>query len=348
MLTIFENHGAKLTVMAEIGQQWAHERVGESQGWATEITDAWESILKDVISRGFDVQLHLHPQRLNAKYIDGKWELDYTQWAISSLPTTTIREVVKEGKEHLERLLKVSDQGFECIAFRAGSYCIEPSEFVIEGLLASGMLCDSSVTKGMRDPRFYDYRDAESNILPWFASPREVKYQGLKSEGLLEIPICSFQELDIPLWRRFKDRKTTRELLRRYPSENRPILTNFPFDVEPAKSTILGSVTRQLSKVIRSRAVQLNYDQLGAKNFVDAVRGISSSAQLEPWEDQDVVIPIVATGHVKNIVDYDNIERLLEGLNKSLSDRAIHITLSDGVRGWMRQTAENPVKPDVS
>ena len=61
LLDVVEGHGAPLTVLAEIGQQWAHQRLGQQESWAHDIACAWESILQDTIRRGSDVQLHLHP-----------------------------------------------------------------------------------------------------------------------------------------------------------------------------------------------------------------------------------------------------------------------------------------------
>jgi hypothetical protein len=49
LLDVVEGYGAPLTVMAEIGQQWAHQRLGEHESWARDIACAWELILQDTI-----------------------------------------------------------------------------------------------------------------------------------------------------------------------------------------------------------------------------------------------------------------------------------------------------------
>jgi len=53
LLQTVEDHGAKLTVMAEVAQQWAHQRISPHAPWAREVVEAWESILrvKDVSTR---------------------------------------------------------------------------------------------------------------------------------------------------------------------------------------------------------------------------------------------------------------------------------------------------------
>src|SRR5262249_21791631 len=131
LLTALENHGAKLTVMAELGQQWAHLEIGEKESWAREIAQSWERTLAEVVKRGSDVQLHLHPQWLNAKHENGRWTLDLSRWSISSLDHQAIEAVLLKGKRYLESLLKGIDPDYECIAFRAGAYCIQPSNIVI-------------------------------------------------------------------------------------------------------------------------------------------------------------------------------------------------------------------------
>ena len=58
LLSTVENHSAKLTVMAEVAQQWAHQKIREQEPWADEVVFAWEAMLKETIRalKNFSVQ----------------------------------------------------------------------------------------------------------------------------------------------------------------------------------------------------------------------------------------------------------------------------------------------------
>lgn len=350
LLTTVENHGAKLTVMAEVGQQWAHQKICDRELWAGEVADSWESILKETIKRNSDVQLHLHPQWLNAKYGNNKWELDLKQWAISSLAPPEIEKVLREGKQYLDSLLQPVNPDYECIAFRAGAYCIQPSNIVIQKLLNVGMRCDTSVTKGMYNHSFFDYRDAYSNFLPWFVSQEDIKYKNQTNEGLLEIPIYSragfdFQVLTLISPRLFYlirfgvliseqdknwhvERRKVRD--RRYPLSQRPFM-----------SDRLTSIKWLLSKIIARSSIQLDYDFLSPKVFAKFLQKAYEQEISRDWRDQDIVIPIMASGHVKDMHNCDNIGRILSEISIRLKDKVVFWTLSDAIEYWLKQTGSD-------
>jgi hypothetical protein len=350
LLDRVETYGAKLTVMAEVGQQWAHKKISEKESGAREIVDSWESILMDTVKRKNDVQLHLHPQWLNAEYKNKKWNLDFNYWAISRLPEAKIEKVLEEGKQYLDSLLKPINPDYECIAFRAGAYCIEPSQVVIQKLLKSGIICDTSVSKGMYNPSFYDYRDAYSNVLPWFVSPEDIKYKGNNEARLLEIPIYSNKIFHSKILRILsqqlsdilsfgvvidrKDRKWLSEkndfINLKYPSKS-PFETKIPKKL--VKRLILGLISRDLFR--------LDYDSLPPKVFMKCLKQIYENKSFKGWQIDDLVIPVMAIGHVKLIHNYDNIDRILKEITVNLQDKVIYWTLSDAIRYWINKTNTN-------
>ena len=52
-------------------------------------------------------------------------------------------------------------------------------------------------------------------------------------------------------------------------------------------------------------------------------------------KEKDITIPIVALGHIKNIHNCDNINRILDKINKELKDNIIYWTLSDSIKYWI-------------
>ncbi|ETW93306.1 MAG: hypothetical protein ETSY1_39815 [Candidatus Entotheonella factor] len=344
LLQTVEDHGAPLTVMAEVAQQWAHQRIAPHTPWARDVVAAWEAILQETVARGSDVQLHLHPQWLQARYEQDAWQVDYDQWAIGDLEPTHVEAVLREGKHYLERLLQPVQADYECIAFRAGAYCIEPSHNVIPSLQKLGFLCDSSVTKGLYQPQYYDYRDAHGRLVPWFVSPSSVKYKHDCNEGLLEIPIYAHESVDSPLLRKFlspwlfyrmcfgvglsqQDQHwiaaKNKRLVRYYPVLKRKVVKNN-----------ITSFKWLLSKILVKSALQLDYDSLPPMAFVKCLQHIFASQAVRS-EQEEVILPVMASGHVKEVPNFENLHRILDGVHRHLRDQVVYWNLRDAVKYWL-------------
>lgn len=343
LLSTFDSHGAKLTVMAEVGQQLAHRHISEEQGWAREIVEAWEAILRETIRKNHDVQLHLHPQWHNAEYTNGRWNVDFRKWAISTLEPGMINEIVTQGKAYLDSILKPVDASYECIAFRAGAYCLQPSKVVMQELLSAGILCDTSVTKGMHVPGFYDYRDAYSNCVPWFASPDDIRCKSDKGDGLLEIPIYSHQGIDAPILRKYlwpgvfyglffgvRLSKEDREWIAR---NNQKRMGSYPLSKRALKTGKMHTARWVLSKVIAKSGIQLDYDSLPPKVFARCLEKVFAEKAITGVARD--VIPIMATGHTKDMHTVENIDRILREVNKRLKGRIVYWTLRDAITYWL-------------
>lgn len=355
MLCVAEDHGARLTVMAEVGQQWAHQQLSADHAWAGKIAESWESILKDVVRQGSDVQLHYHPQWSRHKYIAGRWQLDVDKWALTSLSPDEIRGVFRKGKYYLDQLLKPVRDDYECIAFRAGAYCIQPSKVVIRELLDAGMICDTSVTHGFHNPPFYDFRNANSNCFPWITGEDDVCVADEQLQGVLEIPVCSATTIDSAVVRRamgerhfgryflgvnaskndfewLKDREKILQL--RYPIKNRPsAIRNRVTD--SLRGSMVDSVRWAAGKVMGRRDVQLDYDNLSPSMFVKCIEKAVESVENSGLKGEDaLIVPVMASGHVKTMHNCENFRRILSAVEEVFGDRLIYWTLREAARYW--------------
>ena len=359
LLHTIENHGAKLTVMAEVAQQWAHQHIAERHEWARDVVEAWESILKQTIKKKHDVQLHLHPQWLNALYDNNedKWHVDLNQWSLSSLTPETMQKSLKEGKQYLDKILQPIDPRYECIAFRAGAYCIQPSKVAMQCLSSAGIMCDSSVIKGKYDPHFFDYRDAYSNIIPWLACREDIRYKSNGEEGLLEIPIYSHEGIDFPLLRKAVSQElfykicygvSISETERRWFSEREKILSQrYPLRNRPyqrsADAHFMKKFKRFWSKFFISRKLfVLDYDTIPSQLFIKFLQNIYDIMQIHKWENSGAFMPVMAIGHTKNIHNCEHMNRILHEINKILRDKVTYITLSDSIRYWLKEGSSRP------
>lgn len=192
MLNVFDAFGAKLTIMAEMGHYWAMQRHKEL--FSDDIY-LFESQLKNAIERGHDVQLHFHPQWIDAKYENGDWNLEFSRKTIERLCHNYDEAYfyLKKGKDELQKLLTPVNSEYRCIGFRAGFLQIQPSVNVMKALEDAGFLSDTSVSKGMKandNLRLMDFSSAYSRYLLWKPSAHDI-CQNDESGSILEFPILS-------------------------------------------------------------------------------------------------------------------------------------------------------------
>ena len=360
LLGVAEQHGARITVMAEVGQQLAHRRIASAHSPASDVAEAWDAILRDVIRRGSDVQLHLHPQWLDAAFSNGSWQLNYDKWAISSLSGVKMESALSEGKCYLEDLLWAVDADYRCVAFRAGAYCLMPSDKVVPALVKVGLLCDTSVTKGLVDIGFYDFREAHSRVLPWFVDGTDVRFSGKDRCGLLEIPICSLQTFDFALLRKFVGQGTLdRMTLKASPTDDdkawfqiqcQSYIERYPVAGRPfagARTRPPRTVRWALSKLAGRRTIQLDYDSLTPSMFAAVLLRTFNSNELRTHRSTDIIIPVMASGHVKTIHNCDNFARILGEIKKQFGDTVVFWTLREAVEYWLNLNRDTAVKEEV-
>lgn len=192
MLKVLDTYGAKLTIMAEMGHYWAMKRYEEL--FLSDIS-LFESQLKNAVERGHDVQLHFHPQWIDATFEKGSWKVDFSRKTIERLCHSYDEAYfyLKKGKDDLQKLLKTVNPDYECVCFRAGFLQMQPSENMIRALEDAGFLSDSSVSKGMKandNLRLLDYTSAHSRYKPWKISGHEICNSD-ENGKIYEFPILS-------------------------------------------------------------------------------------------------------------------------------------------------------------
>ncbi len=176
LLDLFDRYGAKLTIMADVAEILKFREYKEQYGRDDYYYDAIVAQLKDAIRRGHDVQLHLHCSYFNARFEEGKWRQDWSEYNFAGLSEERIDEVLRIGKNFLEDQLRPVDPSYRCDVFRAANWAVSPSRNVVRALVNNGFRIDTSVFKyGRRDGLVhFDYSNAPSNIVPWLASEQDI------------------------------------------------------------------------------------------------------------------------------------------------------------------------------
>jgi hypothetical protein len=194
LLRLFEQYGARLTIMADVAEILKFKEYREAVGRDDYCYDRILDQLRSALSRGHDVQLHIHSSFFRAHHNQGRWCQDWSEYNFAGLPYDRMVWMVRTGKGFLETLLRPVDQAYRCIAFRAANWSVSPSRDVVNALLENNILIDTSVFKGGRRQGIvtFDYSNAHHHFRPWPAGPNDIC--SYDSDSLLwEFPIYAEQ-----------------------------------------------------------------------------------------------------------------------------------------------------------
>ncbi len=301
LLKVMGRHGARLTIMAEVAEILALRRFEQFH----ELLSKIEAQLKNAVAQGHDVQLHIHPAWFNAVYSDGRWRLSFPDYALVGMSRERILGYLREGKQYLEGLLQPIDSGYECIAFRAGNWLIQPSEDVVSCLEELSFKFDSSVFKGGHDQigdYELDYRTANDNLVPWVVNKTDINVAADRS-GLTEIPILC---RDVFIASMITPRRIKLQYRLRRDSRAEPLAEETSADMGSGKK--LSSLKARLPK-------KFDFCRLTAREMKQFCRYAIGRAETNGTG----VLPVVAIGHSTEYLDDGELEKFLVHVEQSRS-----------------------------
>ena len=200
ILEVAERYGAKITAFFEVVEYWRLKQEWESgnrMGYDRNPVEAMEEQVVDMVKRGHDVQLHLHPQWVDAKWEDGRWLVDLDNWRLGDFnsPSMTLKQLIEQGKHSLEQIIKPQVPDYECCAIRAGGYNAQPSRAIVEVMRECGLTVDTSVVPGAREQGAlsrYDYSSSPSDMGHWRVGDKLEEPGDEASSSIIECPVVSF------------------------------------------------------------------------------------------------------------------------------------------------------------
>lgn len=164
--------------------------------------------LKYAISQQHDVQTHLHPHWPHTDQANNKFSYDHRHFLLGGSTESEeecyllASRYLKEAKKYFSDLLKPINPSYECVAYRAGGYGIQPHDRAIfKALKDTGYIIDSSIVPGMilnNHVNKVDFSQLPSPSNYWISHEKGIKESSLDKNGIFEVPLASgtFTSLD--------------------------------------------------------------------------------------------------------------------------------------------------------
>ncbi len=208
LLALAEKYNAKYTFFFEVVEFWKLKEEwdkGNKMGYNCNPIETMVSQLQEAVKKGHDVQLHLHPQWVDAKWKDGRWEVNLDEWKLGTYNREgedALVNLLKRGKLSIESIIKPISPSYRCVALRAGGYNAMPSEGIVKAMREVGLHIDSSVYPGGYEESnlsVYDYRNVPKDRGIWFVDKQLENDSNVKTD-IIELPIVGNQ---IKRWRKY-------------------------------------------------------------------------------------------------------------------------------------------------
>ena len=172
LLTLLNKYNLKGTFFADVLSVEAYKRENLQNNYPV----LFENQLRDMAKAGHDVQLHIHPHWITAKYDKSikQWIIDPKTYRIhyffnNNDLNINAEQIIQNGISYLNETIKPVNEQYKVYAYRAGGYCIQPEDELFKLLSKNGIQLDSSVCVGKKlhsEAHFFDF-DKEYDELNW-------------------------------------------------------------------------------------------------------------------------------------------------------------------------------------
>jgi len=245
--------------------------------------------IREFYGDGFELGLHLHPQWYNARYENGRWFLDYSEYNLCTLLRERIIQIIDRSIAYFQELL--GEPEFIPFSFRAGNWLFQPTRTTANVLAERGIKVDSSVFKGgLQHQHKLDYRRALRNGYYWmFTDHADVPDP---KGSLLELPIHTQM---VPTWKMFTSKRIG--LQQKAPS---------------AAKTGMKMLTRFRDFLRFRYPLKFDFCSMTIEEMIGTVDTVIREDQQDPKSFR----PIVAIGHTKDLIDFKAIDFFLSYLGE--------------------------------
>jgi hypothetical protein len=298
MARICEKFGMPLTVFFEVEEYLAFEREREKLidklGYDPAVELKAQAI--ELVKRGHDFQLHLHPEWVGSVFEDGRWRLRPDRPTVDSLFETQeeVSAYIGQRKAVIDGFYEAAGSARRVTAYRCGAFCAQPGRKLLRALTDSGIVIDSSAVKGM-------VRRDEHVRLDFTGAPEGRRHWRVSNDVAVEDTAGTVTE--IPIYSRIGRRiqqLTPRRLLAKFSG-------NVPKDKqrEMVKQLEIGRTPASVLRFLAQRfPIKLDFHNMASGQMLRWIR------QAPPAPDGDLDV-IVLIGHSKEHRDDADFECFL-------------------------------------
>jgi Polysaccharide deacetylase len=146
--------------------------------------------LKNIVKSGSSVELHLHPQWINAT-VTGK-RIRFDSLAHYKLHSLNESEIFHLFSRSIDLLQSITNQKVQC--FRAGGWCIEPFSKIKNAFETYGIKYDFSALPGisLKEGKEYDFDFSKAPELPFYKFANSVN-EPVKEGSFIEFPLSTYK-----------------------------------------------------------------------------------------------------------------------------------------------------------
>jgi hypothetical protein len=184
-----ERLGIKLTFMVEVLQQLKFLDFAKTSRYYSLQSQLWQDTVLEMSNRGFDVQLHLHPQWHSA-YLDNGIPIVAQEWNLGRYKAQEQATMIETSLSYLNNLLKSSKNPNNILAFKAGNWGLQPSKTLLENIENNGIYWVLGVCRDIWIPQQgTDYREIDEDTLPYIPDFEDIRRVSDKNIKLRVIPM---------------------------------------------------------------------------------------------------------------------------------------------------------------
>lgn len=266
--------------------------IEEAQGYTSNQTlSALRNQLVELGKAPNAIQLHLHPQWMEAAFDGSAWQLRNDYWRIGDLDADLIDKAVDTGKTWLAQFSSAP-----ITTFRAGGWAIQPSRRTLEVLARHGIKVDSTVAPGAWNPAGGDwYNFLAASNKPWWRIDDDVNVEAPQGDRL-EVPIAAG----------WIGRRAHARVLRE--QRRQPAFPDGCSGSYAGPNSRFQEATGKLAKLLRLGHSMLDFSRLPGWALIELTQRYMSR-----FEDAPGPVPIVAIAHNKNFSEWSG-ENLMQWL----------------------------------
>jgi hypothetical protein len=325
LVEIYNEFGIRGSFNAEVLQQITFRAKQDEHPELRELADEWEESVKFAYSNGHDVQLHVHPQWKNARYDNGKWELT-SDWSILNYSSYEAMEMLQNGKDYLEQLLRQLDPAYRCLSFRSGSWCIAPSPFILNLLVKLGIVFDMSIVGGVSYENRHinlDYTRCEEDFLPYYPVMTDARKVSRHKESIVCVPTNCFYASRQWVFRRHLS-KVKQKLLKSDAAIASATKSGTAYSEweQTTDSRLKGIVDKAVVPYLKGKHFISDLAQLDSSMLAEMLGSIRRRAKSTGLSD----VPVVLENHTKDIGDFTAIRNFIREVAQAPDIRFLTLT----------------------